>query len=580
MKSNVIIAVLVVVILLAGSAAVYFSLQKNARQDAEDNREAVVPKDNENGKTPPPQEPGEKPDQPDQPDKPDMPTIPKEDDAVDKLLSTIYRTQAGVYSLTAKITKVDYDQVRHNEAKTNADKMKAGDVAEGDYAYKPGNKFYAHLHGEAEEVDVYAYMQSLWLVTKIDGTTRASRTILGRDTMYEMLMVLQGMRPENVRRVFDIEILDTSDARTRNTLKSLGYTESEMPLQQKKRREILLLSYRDQTVNHRFDRIELVIDFVSKSGPETVPAAGISEPPSTQPDNPDEPTVPVIRMAKLYSGRVGTSGDDAPVFTKESIIKFTGYVIDFTGENVLSDDKFRYVPGPDVKVDDYITQQITGTMEILGRMQQSREFIAGFKAKFHSETVDPVRDEPEVHTGSLFYMERPVRFSMETEKIKAGSNGEKRWYYDHAAHKAIVWDLLKSEDSGEKAAQLPVLEMYKMLVEQRFYELQDEFDVAFDRPRDGRMEKINGADVLHLVLTRKENTKPPAGRMPKINYTDKIELWVEAETFLTIRVRTHDRIDEGKTQTITLSDIETDRALDAETFAVPKFPEETEIENR
>ena len=575
MKSNVIIAALAIVILVAGGAAVYFSLQKNAAQNAEENKTTALPEKNP-GENPPDPKPLDQPpteenpteknpieQQPTTPD--EKPEPDKDPTPVDKLLNKIHRNQTSLYSLTAKIDMAGYNPTRNDIVKTNDEKMKVGDRYSGEYGHKPGNKFYVVLKGEAEETRIYAYMHTFWRVVKSDSETIASRWLLGSSTMYEIIMLLQGAQPDVLKRIFNIELLDTRDRKTCNTLKSLGYTEDQMPHKYPKHREILLLTYRDETTTHPYDRIELVIDYVKakkKSGRE------------------DE--VPVIRMAKLYIGRDSKSSDDNPIFDSESIFLFTDYDLNFTDAKALSDDKFRFVPekeGADVKVDDHVLGQLYGKDEILGRMHQTREYVVGVKADMTSESINPIKDKPDTIKGTLFFME-PHFFKMNTGTMDLGSNGKKAWLYYPKDKKAMVIDLLKRAQSAEKKAMPTILELYRMLVSQRMYELADEFDVDFVRPQDGKLEKIDGCDVLHLVLTRKKNAKLPTGSVPKINSADRIELWVEAETFLTIRVKTVDRLDSGKTQTITLSNMQTDRKIDNEIFALPEFPEGTKIDNK
>jgi hypothetical protein len=113
-----------------------------------------------------------------------------------------------------------------------------------------------------------------------------------------------------------------------------------------------------------------------------------------------------------------------------------------------------------------------------------------------------------------------------------------------------------------------------LLVRQAMYELKSDFDFTL-KPE---LEKIDSADCFHLELKRKTSQLPPASA-PKMEYADKIDLWVEVETFLTTRVRVTEKMP-GKSEEITLSKTETERAIDPKLFEVPVFPPDVAVDEK
>ena len=573
MKANYIILALAVVIAAAIAGGVVLSLRKSAGQAQEDetlagvdegngekkpgendNDKPVTP-DNENGGTTPPAngENGE-------PLPPDNGTVePPKITPANELLNEIYYTQRRLVSLAADLTLTQYS-IMNDVVGTDLEKRRAGNTSRGELKHKPGNKFIFTLKSEDEEQFYYGYMHIIWMVRKTENSKTANRWLISEERMSEAIAFILMADRDLLKQTFEIKLLDPTDASVRRTLLRLGYEDNDLPPRARETRKILKLVYRNPLRRRQYSRIDVVIGYQKVE---------------TSEEHTEE--VPVIEMVKLYGEPTQASTPDAPKFKEETLMWLDNVKPDFGAGEYIPDSEFRFDPAKEGIEEpvDHVMAALGGTAEILARMKRTRSFTRGLTAHFKSDKYHAVRDKHEISEGTVKFM-RPESFRFETtkpEKRIIASDGVTAYLYEPDKEKATLFDVAKRKQEGKG---LPLnLELYKLLLSQTTDELASQYD--FDLKPD--IEKIGDTETLHFELKRKI-LQTPGESEPKTYSADRMELWVELETFLAARLRIYDRTLKGNYEEITLTDMQTDRKIEKSFFKMPEFPEGTTIEER
>ncbi|MFH1550150.1 MAG: outer membrane lipoprotein carrier protein LolA [Planctomycetota bacterium] len=574
MKPNYIILVLAVVIAAAIVGGVVLSLKKSDDQAKEDEVPAGV--DEGNGKEKPGENGNDKPVKPDnenggttpangengEPSLPDNgngtgepPKITPEDE----LLNEIYYTQRRLVSLAADLTLTQYG-IMNDAAGTDREKRIAGNTSRGKLKHKPGNKFAFTLKSEDEEQFYYGYMHTIWIVIKTENSKTANRWLISEERRSEAIASILTADRDQLKQTFEIKLLDPTDASERKTLLRLGYEDKDLPPKAKETRKILKLIYRDPSRRRQYSRIDVVVGYKKVE---------------TSEERTEE--VPVIEMVKLYDEPTQASTPAAPKFKGETLVWLDNIKLDFGAGEYIPDSEFRFNPAKEGVEEpvDHTRDALSGTAEILARMKRTRSFTRGLTAHFKSDTYHAALDKHEIWEGPVRFM-RPESFRFETTGPKTkilASDGITGFVHKPAEKKAVIFDVAKRKQEGKG---LPFnLELYKHLLGQTMDELAQQYDFEL---KTG-IEKIGDTETLHFELKRKI-LQTPGESEPTIYSADRMELWVELETFLAARLRIYDRDLKQDYEEITLTDMQTDRKIEKSFFKVPEFPEGTEIEER
>ncbi|RKY29164.1 MAG: hypothetical protein DRP79_01195 [Planctomycetota bacterium] len=507
-------------------------------EDAGGNTGGGTPSESDGASEPTEENGDEQPEPPESADNGEGVEEPVAETPLDRFLKRFHEHQGKIKWMRADLTMTRFG-IFSDPVDTDEQKKKAGRTSTGEFLYKPGNRFVFTMKyepkGESDKKEserYLAYMHVLWIIkTTSPGksgtgdTVKAERWLIDNEKMSEILMVLHGAVPGELKKIFEMRLVELGDSAEAARLKREGHDVDDL-----RARDVYLLEliYKNKVKRGNYKHIEVVINRDME-----------------------------VEKVKLYNA----FNDD------ETIIWFENIEIN-EGEEI-PDSEFRFNPAKEgvEKFDDNAT--LEGAADILWRMRRTSEWVKGIEAKFERDKYDATwAGSGEAHSksaGTLNFM-RPDKFRLEVtkpeEQIIAG-NGEKAYTYRKDLARAKLYDV----KSAQKKLPVGDLRIMQKFFGQSSGDLSEQFEFV---PQG--VDKIDGVECYHLTL------KPlPAAAGGKMSHNvDHIELWVELETFLARNIRIYDLQRKDNYNEVTLSDINIWKEIPKEKFD-PVFPDGVEI---
>lgn len=457
---------------------------------------------------------------------------PREETPLDRLLRRFHEHQTGVKWMRGEMTMTRFG-IYEQPVETDDEKRETGRTSSGGFIYKPDNRFalrlehVSHDENSKKESEQYlAYMHVLWIVKRSGDTVKAERWLIENDKMYEVLLLLQGADPDALNRTFDMRLIDKDDASERKRLKREGHDVEDL-----KKRDVYLLEliYKDKTKRRNYKHLEAVIsrDFL-------------------------------VEKLKLYN-----AFNDA-----ETIIWFENVEIN-KGEEI-HEGEFRFKPSKEgiKKFSDNAT--LERAADILWRMRRTGSWVRGVRADYEDDRYDPAWGEETAHSRSsgVLYFMPPDKFRIEIAKPKEkvlGSNGKKAYSYEKENKRATIFDVEKAQGKVD----LGNLRIMQKFFAQDIHTLAKDFNFKFEG-----VEKIDGLETYRFEL--KPRGKAEEDEDGEVYNVDRIELWVELETFLACKIRLYDLQRKKNYNEVGLKNIDISEEIPAEKFD-PVFPEDVEV---
>lgn len=451
-------------------------------------------------------------------------TPPTEETPLDRFLNRFHEGQEKIEWMSGEITMTLWG-IFGEPVDTDEEKIKDGRTSRGKFLYKPGNRFALTMEapstGDEKETERYlVYMHTLWVVTRKGETVKAERYLIEHEKLYEMLLVLQGADPAELRKTFDMRLIDLGDAAEAKRLAKEGHNVKDL---RERNVYFLELVYKDRTKQGEYAHIEVV---VSRDL--------------------------AIEKAKFYK-----TNDE------ENIIWFSNVEINKGDE--IPDSAFRFCPEKEgvETFDDNATLDAVGG--ILARARMTGTWVKGVRAGYESDKFEALWEEDLRHSrtsGALEFM-RPDRFRIEVTKPKEkviASNGRKVFIYEKEFGRATVFNVDKER------GKLPLgnLKIMQMVFAQDSAALSNYFIFTLDK-----VEKIDGVECYHLELKPLDKAQRKE-EDAEVYDIDHIELWLEVETFLAHRARIYDLQNPDNYNEVTLADIDIFREIRPERFEVPE----------
>lgn len=458
---------------------------------------------------------------------------PAEKSKLDVLLDAFSASQKRIQWMRADLMMAKAG-IFTDESATDEDLKKTG--SKGTFKFKPGIRCAFEISsksGEVVETTIFrAYVQTMWLITKSGDTVKAERWFIDNEKMYEALLLLQGADASEMKRTFDITLVDLWNAEEQERLEGQGY---EVEKLKENEDSLVELVYKDEQKRAEYKLIQAVMGKLPR------PAG--------------EPEQLCVKKIKMYSG-----------FNEEKqLIWFDNAQIN-EGEPVPDGD-FRVSPEKEgiEKFDDHV--MLAEPADIVARMRLTTRQVKGITAGFEQDRYDAAfagaAGGGHKKKAGTFCFKPDNKFLIDLTEPKKEiivSNGKKLYDYVPDLEQATMYDVQQAArqiGGGDRAA------LSKFFGQDAEY-LAGDYDFKLLG-----VEKLNGWEAYHFDLTLKNKA---ARATDAVYNTERIELWVEVETLLAARIIMYDLQIPANYYEVTMKDISI-----YEDFPDSKFEPETVI---